>query len=85
MMASASSFDYMSLVSVAAMAFIDPKFFIDPAWLVLNPNTALSFPLGVGNDIVSTAVPEPTFVWLFGSAFLGFTLVNRRKGASTAV
>lgn len=74
-------FIYPSLVrsSGLAWAFIDPKFEIDPAYLALNPSTALQIVAGVGNESALMPVPEPSSYLLMSVGALCLALRARRR------
>jgi hypothetical protein len=63
----------------SAMAFLDPEFHIDAAWLALNPGATLSLPQGVGNSI-TPSVPEPeTYTLMLAGLGLVGWMTRRKK------
>lgn len=59
--------------------FIDPHLEIDAAWHLTHAGTALSLPVGVGNESAVTSVPEPTSISLMIAGITLLALIQRQR------
>ena len=67
----------------SASAYVDPRIYIDPAYLAAHPGATLEISPGVGNIGPTATVPEPAS-WLMMIAGLGAVggVVRRRRTAA---
>ena len=56
--------------------FLDPHFFIDPAFIALHPGISIQLEPGVGNG---APVPLPIAAWSFASALVSLCAFGRRQ------
>jgi hypothetical protein len=66
-----------------ATSMIDPRIFIDPAWLALHPGYSIVVDSAVGNGLVGSAVPEPSTWGMLLLGFAGLRLMGYRRAAMT--